>query len=183
MMIGDVVGLIGYFPGPDALRNGIETAVRSHAVDPVAYTPIPDASAFDTLRPSSSPVRWVALAGGLFGIAAALSMTIWMSWDYPVIVGGKPITSIPPFMVAAFELMVLFGSIGSIAGFLWFSRLPDLTPSQAYRPELAVDQYAIFLPLGSESERGRVERILQDAGATEIAPVLRSERGRLEVLD
>lgn len=175
-----VSGLVGYFPSPDALRLGMERVGSTR--DAVAYTSIPDVPPLEFLHPGSSPVRWFGLAGGLTGIATALTMTIWMSWDYPLIVGGKPITAIPPFMVVAFELMILFGCIASVLGFLFFSRLPDLTPSPAYRPPLGVDEFAIFIPIETDRERAAAERALRDAGAAEIAAVYDEARGRLQVL-
>jgi hypothetical protein len=178
----EVRGVVGYFETPDALRRGMERVGQSDLRDPHAYSSIPDIPALEHLHEKSSPVRWVALAGGLTGIATALAMTIWMSWDYPLVVGGKPITSIPPFMVVAFELMILFGSIAAVIGFLFFARLPDLTPSPAYRPPMGVDEWAIFVPAESERERAAAERVLRDAGAVQVAEVHELERGRLQVL-
>ncbi len=175
-------GVLGYFDSPDALALGMERVGRSGVADAQAYTSIPDVPPLEHLHPGSSPVRWVALAGGLTGIVTALTMTIWMSWDYPLVTGGKPIVALPTFMVVAFELMILFGSIAAVLGFLFFSRLPDLTPSPAYRPPMAVDEYAIYIPVESDRERAEAERILRDAGATEVADVLTANRGRLQVL-
>jgi hypothetical protein len=180
-MKDDIRGVVGYFPGPDEVRDGLEIVERK-APHATAYLPIPDQPAVDALQPGISPVRWVSLVGGLSGIAAALAMTIWMSWDYPIVVGGKPITSIPPFMVACFELLILFGAIFTIAGFLFFSRLPDLTPSEAYRPGMAVDQYAVYIPCGTDAQLKNAEKTLREAGAAEVAVVHDRERGRLQVV-
>lgn len=177
-----VAGMVGYFPTPDALYDGMDRVGQGGAADAIAYTSIPDVPPLFFLHPGSSPVRWFGLAGGLLGIATAFAMTIWMSWDYPLIVGGKPITAIPPFMVVAFELMILFGCIASVLGFLFFSRLPDLTPSVAYRPPMGVDQFAIYIPAESDRDRAAAERALREAGAEEIAAVHDTERGRLQVL-
>ena len=54
-----------------------------------------------------SPVRLFTLIGGLTGCAAGFGMTIWMSHDWPLVVGGKPIGAIPPYVVIAFELTIL----------------------------------------------------------------------------
>jgi hypothetical protein len=47
-----------------------------------------------------------------------------LSW--PLIVGGKPIVSIPPFIIIAFALTILFGSLSTFLGFLILSRLPSI---------------------------------------------------------
>jgi hypothetical protein len=180
-MNDDIRGVVGYFPGPDEIRDGL-VLVEEKQPHATAYLPIPDQPAVDNIMPGVSPVRWVSLVGGLSGIATALAMTIWMSWDYPLVVGGKPITSIPPFMVVCFELLILFGAICTLIGFLFFSKLPDLTPSEAYRPGMAVDQYAVFVPCGTEQQLASAEMTLREAGATEIAVVHDRQRGRLQVV-
>lgn len=179
--MSDLRGVVGYFADPDTLRVGIDHFSGPHGLRPEVYTPIPDMSAIGVLNPRTSGVRWFSLAGGLSGIATALTMTIWMSWDYPLVVGGKPITSLPPFLIVAFELMVLFGSIASVLGFLFMSRLPNLTPSEAYRPPMAVDRFALYIPCKSETERVRATEELHAAGATETVDIYHSERGRLQV--
>ena len=45
-------------------------------------------------------------------------MTIWMSLDWPLLVGGKPIATVPPYVVFMFELMVLLGSLCTVAGLI-----------------------------------------------------------------
>ncbi|HEY3412035.1 MAG TPA: DUF3341 domain-containing protein [Armatimonadota bacterium] len=179
--MSELRGVVGYFDDPDALRAGIDHFNGIRGMRPEVYTPIPDMSAIYALNPSTSGVRWFSLVGGLSGIAAALAMTIWMSWDYPVIVGGKPITSLPPYLVVAFELMVLFGSIASVIGFLFMSRLPDLTPSDAYRPPMGVDRFALYLACSDETERGRAAGELLAAGATETVDIHHAGLGRLQV--
>lgn len=180
-MTNDTLGVVGYFPGPDEVRDGL-VLVEERAPHATAYLPIPDQPAVDNIQPGISPVRWVTLVGGISGIATALAMTIWMSYDYPLVVGGKPILSLPPFLVVCFELMILLGSIFTLAGFLWFSRLPDLTPSEAYRPGMAVDEYAVYIPCGTDAQLRNAEKTLREAGATEVAVVHDRQRGRLQVV-
>lgn len=180
-MTNDTLGMVGYFPGPDEVRDGL-ALVEQRAPHATAYLPIPDQPAVDNIQPGISPVRWVTLVGGISGIATALAMTIWMSWDYPLVLGGKPITSLPPFIVVCFELLILFGSIATLAGFLFFSKLPDLTPSEAYRPGMAVDNFAVYIPCGTDAQMRNAEKTLREAGATEVAVVHDRQRGRLQVV-
>ena len=48
-------------------------------------------------------VRIFTLVGGLLGVVTGYAMTIWMSLDWPIMIGGKPFASIPPYTVIAFE--------------------------------------------------------------------------------
>ncbi|NIP15320.1 MAG: DUF3341 domain-containing protein, partial [Pseudomonadales bacterium] len=58
-----------------------------------------------------SPVRIFTLVGGLTGAATGFAFTTWTSVDWPLVTGGKPIVSIPAYVVIAFELTVLFGAL------------------------------------------------------------------------
>ena len=46
-----------------------------------------------------------------------------MSHDWPLVVGGKPIGSIPPYVVIAFELTILLGALSTVAAVALFSIL------------------------------------------------------------
>jgi len=73
-----------------------------------------------------SKVRFFALTGAASGTVAGFAFTILTSLSWPLIVGGKPVVSLPPFIIIAFALTILFGALASFAGFLLLSRLPSL---------------------------------------------------------
>src|SRR3970282_1683762 len=58
-----------------------------------------------------SRVRWFTLIGGLTGVVTGFAMTIWMANDWPIMLGGKPFSSIPPYTIIGFELTILFGGL------------------------------------------------------------------------
>lgn len=70
-------------------------------------------------------LRWFPLAGALGGFATGLALTIYSVASFPIIVGGKPIVSVPPFLLIGYLLTILFGSVASFAGFLLLARLPS----------------------------------------------------------
>lgn len=72
-----------------------------------------------------SKVRFFALIGAATGTVTGFAFTILTSLSWPLIVGGKPIVSVPPFIIIAFALTILFGALSSFAGFLLLSRLPS----------------------------------------------------------
>lgn len=167
-------GVIGHFGNPDDLKTAIEMAKASNLADSTAYLPLPDKSEIDAIDPGDSPSRWFGLAGGVTGVLLALTMTVSTMWDWPLTVGGKSITSWPPFLVICFEMMVLFGTFGALTGFLFLSHLPHLIPEAGYRPDLAVDTYGLFVPCGPTGlYRSLAEQVLHEAGAEEIREVFR----------
>ncbi len=70
-------------------------------------------------------VRWFALAGALAGFGTGLALTTYSVLSLPMIVGGKPIVSLPPFLLIGYLLTILFGSLAAFAGFLLSARLPS----------------------------------------------------------
>jgi hypothetical protein len=70
-------------------------------------------------------VRYFALAGALAGFGSGLALTIYSVVSYPIVVGGKPIVSLPPFLLIGYLLTILFGALGAFAGFLLLARMPS----------------------------------------------------------
>src|SRR2546426_8785172 len=56
------------------------------------------------------------LIGGIAGCAVGAWLTLYMSYDWPLVLGGKPVGSIPPYVVIMFEMTVLFGALSTILG-------------------------------------------------------------------
>jgi hypothetical protein len=73
----------------------------------------------------NSLVGWVSLfmGGGAFMSVVGL---IWFSnaFDYPLIVGGKPMFSVPMTFVPAYIMMIMGGAVGALIGMLAFNELP-----------------------------------------------------------
>jgi Protein of unknown function (DUF3341) len=132
----------------------------------VVYSPSPNHEIEEALSHRVSPVRLFTLIGGLTGCTAGFAMTIWMSYDWPVLVGGKPIASIPPYVVIAFELTILLGALSTVAAVALFSVLMNKR-GVAYDPRFSDDQIGIFVPVKPD-ERAAVEQLLQSAGSVEV---------------
>jgi ActD protein len=159
-------GLLAAFLQVDAATDAIR-AVRALGIrDMTVYTPAPNHEIEEALGERVSPVRLFTLIGGLTGCAAGFGMTIWMSYDWPVLVGGKPIASIPPYVVIAFELTILLGALSTVAAVAVFSALMARRGA-AYDPRFSDDQIGIFVPAPSD-QADRVEQLLRSAGATEV---------------
>ena len=93
-------------------------------------------------------------------------MTFWMSLDWPLLVGGKPIATVPPYVVFMFELMVLIGALSTVAGLVLLS-LTKRTTGLAYDPSFSrrPDRH---LRAGRGGTGSEIERIVRDAGAVEV---------------
>jgi molybdopterin-containing oxidoreductase family membrane subunit len=161
-----VPGLLASFVHVDAASDAIRALrARGHR-NMVVYSAAPNHELEEALEHRVSPVRLFTLIGGLTGCAAGFGMTIWMSHDWPLLVGGKTIGSIPPYVVIAFELTILLGSLSTVAAVALFSVLMGKR-GIAYDPKFSDDQIGIFVPAVGE-QAGAVEQMLRSAGAVEV---------------
>ena len=159
-------GILASFIHVDAAAEAIRALrARGHR-NLVVYSAAPNHEIEEALDHSVSPVRLFTLIGGLTGCAAGFGMTIWMSLDWPLVVGGKPIASIPPYVVIAFELTILLGALSTVAAVALFSVLMGKR-GVAYDPSYSDDQIGVFVPAGSDQVKP-VEELLRSAGAVEV---------------
>jgi hypothetical protein len=107
----------------EALRRLARDGVPAERIRVITPFPVPEAEEIFPGRRSN--VRLFALLGAGSGTVTGLAFTILTSLSWPLIVGGKPIVSLPPFIIIAFALTILFGALSTFAGFLLLSRLPS----------------------------------------------------------
>lgn len=161
-----VPGILAAFAHIDAAVDAIRALRAMGQRDLVVYSPAPNHEIEEALNYRVSPVRLFTLIGGLSGCTAGFAMTIWMSYDWPVVVGGKPIASIPPYVVIGFELTILLGALSTVAAVALFSVLMGKR-GVAYDPRFSDDQIGIFVPVTPE-QRPSVEQLFRSAGAVEV---------------
>jgi hypothetical protein len=139
------VGILASYEYLDSTVDAIE-GLRKAGFDEVkAYTPYPDHHIEHALGYGQSPVRVWTLVGGLTGAAAGLAFTSWTSLDWPLVVGGKPMISIPAFVPIIFEMTVLFGALSTVVGLFVLSRIPNIKPAVVYDPEFTAGRYGVYV--------------------------------------
>lgn len=107
----------------EALRRLVREGVPVERIRVITPFGVPEVE--EILPGKRSKVRFFALVGAASGTVTGFAFTILTSLSWPLIVGGKPIVSIPPFLIIAFALTILFGALSTFAGFLLLSRLPS----------------------------------------------------------
>jgi len=161
-----VPGVLGAFEEIDAATDAIHALrARGHG-DLTVYSAAPNHELEEALAQPKSWVRLFTLVGGLTGCASGFGMTLWMSYDWPLLVGGKPIGAIPPYVVLAFELTILFGSLFTVAGMIILSVMKSLK-GRPYHPRFSDDRIGVFAPCGPQ-EAEAIVRLMQDAGSVEV---------------
>lgn len=89
-------------------------------------TPFHVHEAEEILKNRPSPLRFFTLAGALMGFILGFAFMVYTVLEWPLITGGKPLISIPAFIIIAFECTILIGGIVSFVGFLHLNRLPKI---------------------------------------------------------
>lgn len=107
----------------EALRRLVREGVPVERIRVITPFGVPEVE--EILPGKRSKVRFFALVGAASGTVTGFAFTILTSLSWPLIVGGKPIVSLPPFLIIAFALTILFGALSTFAGFLLLSRLPS----------------------------------------------------------
>lgn len=132
-----------------------------------AFAPVPEHDLEHAMGYGQSPVRVFSLVGALTGTATGFALAIFTSMDWPLVTGGKPIVSIPAFVVIAFELTILFGALSTVIGLFINMRLPRLKPLVVYDPEFSAGRFGVYVAASSDRlEEAR--RILSEQEPAEL---------------
>ena len=161
--------ILGIFAHVDTTVKAIRDLRAQGVRDLVVHSPVPVEeieAAVEEGRPVS-PVRLFTLIGGLTGTLTGFALTIWSSLKWGLVTGGKPIVSIPPFVIIAFELTILLGGLSSLLAILVLGTLPSRRRSTTYDPRFTVDRFGITVTCSPERSEA-VSRCLREAGAEEV---------------
>jgi hypothetical protein len=165
-------GLLAEFRTEDEIIHAAREARRAGYRDIDAFTPFPVERLAEIMHLRDSRPGWLGLAGGIFGFLAAYGMQAFVSYDYPLNVGGRPVYPFSAYAVVIFELTILFSVLFLFIGLLALNRLPRLNYPvfNASRFRLA-SKDRFFLCIKSEDEkfdREATASFLKDAGAVTV---------------
>ena len=111
-----------------------------------AYAPLPEHHLLEEgLALKHSPVRVFTLAGAMTGAATGFAFTAWTSMDWPLVTGGKPLLSMPAYVVLAFECAILFGALATVIGLFLNAGLPNFRRLVAYHPECSNGSFGVYV--------------------------------------
>lgn len=159
-------GVLASFTHVDAAADAIRALKAQGHTDLTVYTPAPNHEIEEALDQPVSWVRLFTLIGGLTGCAAGFAMTFWMSNDWPLLVGGKPIATVPPYVAIAFELTILIGSLSTVVGMIVLTVL-NARKRVPYDERFTDDRIGVFVPCGAE-QADAITSMFQRAGSVEV---------------
>jgi hypothetical protein len=161
------IELVGTFAAEEECVRAVDVLKRNGIAFRV-FSPIPSEHLLHAIGRSLSPVRAFVLIGGILGVLTGLAVTVGTSWEWNLVAGGKPVVSLPPFIIIMFELMVLFGGLSAALSFLLLARLPQLDPIPGYSERFGADRFGIAVEC-EEADGAKIEALMREAGAEEVA--------------
>lgn len=123
------------------LKELLKAGILPQEVEVV--TPYPLHEVDEILHEKPSGVRVFTLLGAITGTITGFAFTIFTVIHWQLIVGGKPLVSIPAFVIVAFELTILFGALSTMLGFLIISGLPSI--KRIISPEEYENKFVILI--------------------------------------
>ncbi len=160
-------GVMGVFYYVDDVATLVRTLRSQGRRDFSVISPVPHHEIERALDAGPSLVRWITFVGGLLGATAGFSLCIWSMYSWPLVVGGKELASLPPFVVIGYESMILLAGLSNLLGLLALARLPQVKPVAPYDPRFTEDRIGVWVPSqGPEAERLR--DLMRGSGAEEV---------------
>jgi hypothetical protein len=126
------------------------------------------------IQPTRLP--WIVLGGGLTGMVGGLLLAWWTNAvDYPFLISGKPIFSLPANIPVIFETTVLLAAFGAVFGMLLLNALPmlynPLFKSRRFR-RVTDDRFVIVIEAGDRRfDPHRTRELFESLGATHVETV------------
>lgn len=120
-------GILAEFKSPEDLLEAARRARAEGYRQLDAFTPFPVEGLPAVLELHDRRVPLLGLIGGCVGFVTALAMQLYISFDYPLDVGGRPLYPLTAFAVVTFELTILFAAVFTVVGMLAMNGLPRLS--------------------------------------------------------
>ncbi len=138
-------------------------------------SPVPIHGVEEVLGKKKSVIKNFTFFGAILGGLSGFTLAAGTAVLYPLPAGGRPIITIPPFLIITYEMTILFGILFTVLGFIISSRLPAIR-NRVYVPEAAVDKFVVAASCDNHEHFKRAEAILSGAGAEQVREIGEEER-------
>ena len=142
--------IMGLFKTEDQVISAVKDLKASEYQFERVNIPFPSHKILDALELKKSRVGWFTLMGGLFGFCAGMSLAIYTALEWRLIVSGKPIIAIVPFIIVGFEATILFAVFGNVIGLLTQTRIPSFRWLKYYDARCSGDHFGVLASCKTE---------------------------------
>ncbi len=165
-------GVLGHFRTPDEALTAARQVRDSQYSHFDFLTPFPVHGMDQAMGQRRS---WVPLATVVLVICGILTAQVMMNFimvfDWPMNFGGKPFWSWPSFIPITFELMVLFGAIGTAIVAIWAGKRDTIPqpPAMLIRTGATVDRFVVWISATDPKfQTDEVVRFVESLGAAGV---------------
>jgi hypothetical protein len=172
---GPLLGVLAFFDHPERTLDAAR-ATRDSKYDGFdVYTPFPVHGMDGAMGLGRSWIPWVTFVAGLVGFVAANAMQFgMMTFDWPMIIGGKPFAPWPSFVPIMFELTVLIG--GVTTGVVMLKAAGCFQEPMILDEDLTDDRFAVWISADDPNfDVDDVTDFLGDLDPTEIRGVTHTD--------
>ena len=164
-------GVLAQYENPHAVYKACEQVRDAGYTQWDACTPFPVHGLEKAMGAPASKLPWIVLSCGLAGSTFMLFFESWaMGSAYPMIVGGKPLFSLPAFVPVWYEFTVLSSCVSCFLANWILNGLPrPHHPAFASKAFERVTDDKFFIMIEAEDPKFDLEKtkaLLSGAGAT-----------------
>ena len=125
---GKLYGYLAAFDKVDELLVGARKVRDAGYTRWDAHTPFVIHGLDAAMGIQKTVLPYIVFGAGLTGTAAGILLQWWTNAvDYPYLISGKPLFSLPANIPIAFETTILFAAISALVGMLALNGLPRLS--------------------------------------------------------
>jgi hypothetical protein len=161
------IQLIGLFHDPDSALTAAGKLQGAGFVTPEILSPVPIHGVEEVLGKKKSVIKRFTLIGAITGGTTGFLLAAITAVMFPHPTGGRPIITIPPYLIITYELTILFGILATVLGFLISARLPAIK-ERLYVPEAAIDKFVVSVSCNDLDNMSQAIDIMRELGVGEI---------------
>lgn len=173
---GEPYGLMGYFTTPAEIYHACEALRDAGYKSFDAHTPFPVHGLEHAMGLKASPLPWLVLGGGIFGLSGAVALAYYTQavW-YPLDISGKPPFSYQAYVPIFFELTVLCAALTCFVSVWALGKLPAFFHPTMTHPAFprATDD-AFFISVEARDPKydaAKTRKLLEKLGARDIQEI------------
>ncbi len=156
--------LMAIFSTEDETASAVRGLRDSEYTLERVHSPIPSHTIADALQLPKSKVGWFTLVGGITGFFSGFLLAAFTAARWDLIVSGKPVVALVPFVIVGFEFTILFSVFGNVLGLISQAKLPRFSMQAGYDPRFSGYKFGVL----ASCETGRehdLKRFFEAKGA------------------
>ncbi len=163
--------ILGIYEDEDLLISALKRIRDEKMEISEVFTPYPIHEVFKIMKRKTR----LPMATFIFSALGAILTYLFLYWasvlSYPLIFGGKPLHSIPSFIIISFVMMIFFGVFLSVIAFLVRSKLYPGKKVKIHDLRITDNAFVILIdkkPEMSSNDIKLFNSILKECGAVEV---------------